>query len=347
MPAAQGRFSRQVRVPQIGESGQAKLAHAKVLIVGVGALGTHTAEALGRAGVGQLLLVDRDIVELSNLQRQHLFEEGDATNGTPKAVAAAARLARLNSGCEVQPHVADCSAAFLDETFPSDAAKPDLVLDGTDNFPTRYLLNDWCARHDVPWIYAGAVGTEGAAMVIPPRGPCLRCIWPDPPANADVANCETAGILSPAIAAVTAFQVAEALKLLTGNTEATAAGIFTCDVWRGSYQRQELATTPAPDCPVCSRQDFPALSAPPTAAVTLCGRDAVQVDPPRREPVDLATLATRLQGAVEELRRTPHLLRFVADGCRFSVFPGGRALVFGVRDPLRARALYDRWVGLG
>ena len=248
----------------------------------------------------------------------------------------------MRADCAVEAIVDDCSPALLRDL----THVPDLVLDGTDNFATRYLLNDWCAQQDRPWIYAGAVGTEGAAMVIPPAGPCLRCVWPDPPANADVQNCETAGILAPAIAAVTAFQVAESLKLLAGQPEAVTRGVYTCDVWRGSYQVQQLADRPAPDCPVCQGTEYPALTAGAPSAVTLCGRDAVQVDPPRAVPVDLEALAHRLGDAVDGLTRTAHLLRFEVDGCRFSVFPGGRALLFGVRDPLRARALYDRWVGV-
>lgn len=334
------RYSRQIRVAGIGMSGQQRLRDAHVLLVGCGALGTHSADALARAGVGSLSLVDRDIVEWSNLQRQVLFAEADAAAGTPKAVAAAARLAEANSECRTFPYVADCSPDFL-EHLP---ARPDLVLDGTDNFPVRYLLNDWCAQKRIPWIYAGAVGTEGAAMVVPVGGPCLRCLWPEPPQQADVGNCETTGILAPAIAAVTAFQVAEALKLLVG-AEPTR-GVFTCDVWRGHYAVLQLAARPSPDCVVCAGGTFPALVAERTSAVTLCGRDAVQIDLPQKRALDLDALARRLAGSASDIVRTPHLLRFVADGCRFSVFPGGRTLLFGVQDPLRARALYDRWIGL-
>lgn len=334
------RYSRQERVAGIGAAGQDRLRQATVLVVGCGALGTHAADALARAGIGRLWLVDRDIVEWSNLQRQVLFTEADALAGLPKAVAAAARLGEVNTECAVTAHVAECSAAFLG-SLP---ALPDLVLDGTDNFPTRYLLNDWCRQQARPWIYAGAVGSEGASMVVSSDGPCLRCLWPEPPAGNDVGTCETAGILAPAIAAVSAFQVAEALKLLVGEAP-TSRGVFTCDVWRGHYAMLPLASGPAADCVVCARHEYPALTAPPTAAATLCGRDAVQIDPGRRTGVDLAALARQLGGIVAELGATEHLLRFQVDGVRFTVFPGGRALLFGVRDPLRARALYDRWVG--
>lgn len=334
------RYSRQTRVAGIGESGQQALQRATVLIVGVGALGTHAASALARAGVGRLWLCDRDVVELSNLQRQQLFSERDAEQGTPKAVAAAARLQAVNSGIEVQPFVADCTVEFL-RALP---ALPDVVLDGTDNFATRYLLNDYAVQQQRPWIYAGAVGAEGAAMVIRPSVTgCLRCLWPQPPSPGEFGTCETVGILSPAIAAVSAFQVSETLKLLTGAEP--CGGVFHCNIWLGQYAVTGGSRPIAEDCPSCVQHVYPALQQGAPVAVTLCGRDAVQVDPPRRSPVDLALLQQRLQPAVQGLQRTAHLLRFEVEGCSFRVFPGGRALLFGVSDPLRARALYDRYVG--
>ena len=341
-PDGMRRYSRQIRVPGIGEKGQQAICSSTVLVVGMGALGTHAADTLARAGTGHLWLCDRDIVDWTNLQRQVLFTEGDATGGTPKAVAAAQALRLVNSSITIEPHVEHCTAEFLD-ALPR---LPDLVLDGTDNFPTRYLLNDWCSQHNVPWIYAGAVGNEGVAALFAAGGPCLRCLWPTPPSGSDVASCETAGILAPAIASVTAFQTAEALKLLAGRRDDNTNGLFTCDVWRGQYGVTQLMAEPDPDCPVCRRQEYPALQAGQSEAVTLCGRDAVQIDPPSRRAIDLDTLATKLEGVVEGLERTRHLLRFSADNARFSVFPGGRTLVFGVADPLRARALFDRWVGI-
>jgi molybdopterin-synthase adenylyltransferase len=332
------RYSRQSRVAGVGDSGQRKLANSTVLIVGAGALGTHLSESLVRAGVGTLHIVDRDIVEWSNLQRQVLFTEADAEEGLPKAIAAAQRLRQINSDTNIVAHIDNCSAEFLAQWHES----IDLVLDGTDNFPTRYLLNDWCRQQSIPWIYAGAVGTEGASMVITAQGACLRCLWPTQPNQSDVGNCETNGILEPAIAAVTAFQSAEAIKLLLGRTPTT--GVFTCDVFRGHYAVVEVSNGSADDCAVCNGSSYPALNEPPTTAATLCGRDAVQIDPPGKRTVDLNTLAERLATSVENLTQTPHLLRFEVDGCKFTVFPGGRALLFGVNDPLRARALYDRWL---
>lgn len=338
-----GRYSRQVRVPGIGEAGQQRLQRSTVLVVGVGALGTHAAAALARAGIGRLWLCDRDVVELSNLQRQQLFRERDAEGGVPKAVAAAARLREINSTIEVREFVADCTREWL-LALP---ALPDVVLDGTDNFATRYLLNDWCVQQGRPWVYAGAVGAEGASMVVRPgAGGCLRCLWPEPPGPGEYGTCETAGILQPAIAAVTAFQVAETLKLLCAP-EQCSGGVFHCNVWLGQYGVTGGQRPVADDCRSCVRKEYPALVQGAPTAVTLCGRDAVQVDPPRRVPVDLAVLQRRLAPAVQGLERTAHLLRFEVEGIGFRVFAGGRALLFGVTDPLRARALYDRYVGAG
>lgn len=337
----QGRYSRQIRVAGIGDEGQLALQRATVLVVGIGALGTHAAEALCRAGVGRLWLCDRDVVELSNLQRQVLFTERDAELSTPKAVAATERLAAVNAEVEVRPFVADCTREFL-AALP---AVPDVLLDGTDNFATRYLINDYAVQQGRPWIYAGAVGAEGAAMVIRPGVTgCLRCLWPAPPAPGEFGTCDTAGILAPAIAAVSAFQVAETLKLLCAPEQASG-GVFHCNVWLGHYAITGSVRPVANDCPSCVQKTFPALLHGGPTAVTLCGRDAVQIDPQQRAMFDLGQLQLRLQPAVQGLVRTPHLLRFEVEGCSFRVFPGGRALLFGVTDPLRARALYDRYIG--
>jgi adenylyltransferase/sulfurtransferase len=335
------RYSRQQRVAGIGPDGQAAISRATVLIVGIGALGTHTAASLCRAGVGTLWLCDRDLVDLGNLQRQVLFDERDAQEGTPKAIAAARALRAANSAVAIEPFVAHCGPDFL-AALPR---LPDLVLDGTDNFATRYVLNDWSKQQRVPWIYAGAVGSEGASMVVRPDGPCLRCLWPDPPQGHDVGTCETVGVLEPAIAAVTAFQAAEALKILAGRTADTTRGIFTCDVWRGSYSVLGAMSEQDPQCPVCRRERFPALLAGEPTAAVLCGRDAVQIDPPRRGTIDLEALRGRLAAVVVDLERTPHYLAFTADGIQLRVFASGRALLFGVHDLLRARAVYDRWIG--
>jgi adenylyltransferase/sulfurtransferase len=342
MEAMQDRFSRQVRFASLGPDGQERIGASRVLLVGVGALGTHIAGSLVRAGVGTLWLVDRDIVELDNLQRQVLFDEDDARHGRAKAPAAAAHLRRVNSRCDLRP----IAEEFTAEVFAALGAPPDLILDGTDNFATRYLINDLAARAGIPWVYGGAVGATGAAMaVVPGRTPCLRCFVPEAPPAGEVGTCETDGILEPAVAAVAAFQSAQALKILAGRLDAVASGALAIDVWADRWGVRLRSGGPDPSCPACSGRDYPALRAPALEPVLLCGRAAAQVFPQPGARVDLPRLAAHLQRAAEDIELTPELLRFRADGCRFSVFPGGRALVFGVTDAQRARVLYDRYVG--
>jgi adenylyltransferase/sulfurtransferase len=341
-PAEPGRYDRQARFAGIGNAGQQRLRGAHVLVVGVGALGSHVADALARAGVGRLTLVDRDIVELHNLQRQVLFDEQDAAQARPKALAAAARLAAVNRDVEIVPIVAQFDAALFEHLQPA----PDLILDGTDNFPTRYLINDLAVRAGRPWIYGGVVGAEGTAMtILPGRTPCLRCVFPHAPPGGEVANCETAGVLAPAVAIVAAFEVAEALKLLTGNAARITPGVQVLDVWNLRFATMLVARAPDPDCPTCGRREFPALLSEPARCTSLCGRNAVQVLPPRGTEIDLARLAHNLRPVVRDLEASAHALRFDADGHRFHVFAGGRAIVFGTGELDRARALYDRWIG--
>lgn len=315
-----------------------------MLLVGLGALGSNLADTLTRAGVGELILVDRDVVELSNLQRQVLYDEADAQAGRPKAEAAAARLVTVNSNVRIRPLCVDFTPRTFEEI--ERAEELDLILDGTDNFATRYLINDLALQHCIPWIYAGVVGTHGTAMVIlPGQTPCLRCLIPEPPATGESATCETAGVLLPAVQAVTSFQAAEAIKILTGATDAVTRGIVMMDLWNHRHSLHMQHAGPSEHCATCRGEDFPALRADWSESVSLCGRDAVQVYPRGTEKLRLKPLADNLAGAVDHIRLSDTLLRFEVDGCRFSVFPGGRALIFGVTDPQRARALYDRYVG--
>lgn len=338
------RFEKQRRFSAIGPAGQRELAGASALLVGVGALGTHSAASLARAGIARLALVDRDVVEVENLQRQVLYTEADAEQSLPKAVAAAGHLRAANGGCDIRPVVED----FSPRTFAELGFRPDLILDGTDNFATRYILNDLSVREGIPWIYGGAVGSRGTAMVVlPGESACLRCVMPDPPASGEVETCETGGILEPAAAAVAAFQSAEALKILSGHPERVTRGVLTLDVWAGTSAVRLTGSGGAPDCPACGRGEFPALAHPGPRAVVLCGRQAVQVHPSGTASLDLDRLARNLGGAVEGLERTPHLLRFTAEECSFRVFPGGRTLLLGVEEAGRARVLYDRYVGAG
>lgn len=311
-------------------------------MVGVGALGSHVADALARAGVGELWIVDRDVVVEDNLQRQVLFCAEDARRGDPKALAAARRLAEVGGVCRVLAHAEEFDAACY-ERLPR---RPDVVVDGTDNFATRLLINDLCARDGVPWIYGGVLGARGAAAVVRPgRTPCLRCWIPDPPPAGETGTCETEGVLEPAVAAVAAFQTAQAIKLLAGHADRVADGVYHVDVWQDRYGMSLAAASSSRECPVCARGEFPALTGGHRRATTLCGRDTVQVRPCRGTRVDLRRLASRLGGVVQSLRHDDELLRFTVESCRFSVFPDGRALIFGPADPERARSLYDRYVG--
>ncbi len=336
------RFSRQTRFAPLGPEGQARLRRGSVLVVGIGALGTHAAAALARAGVGELYLVDRDVVELHNLPRQALFTEADAAHGRPKAIAAAARLRRIASACRVHPLAEEFDA----DLFARLERRPDAIVDGTDNFATRYLINDLAHRHAIPWAYGGALGARGSAMaVLPGATPCLRCLVPQAAPADQIGTCETEGILAPAVAMVAAFQTAQVLKVLAGQRDAVARGVLEVDVWEDRFALRLRRASPSPDCPACGAGTYPALEVGPRVAARLCGREAVQVLPHPGAAVDLAHLASRLRGAADGVELTPQLLRFVADGCRFSVFPSGRALLFGVSEPRRAQVLYDRWVG--
>ncbi|HLG97528.1 MAG TPA: ThiF family adenylyltransferase [Bryobacteraceae bacterium] len=330
------RYSRQILFPGIGEAGQAKLLDARVAIAGCGALGSFQAGTLARAGVGFLRIVDRDYVELSNLQRQWLFDECDAEQALPKAVAAARKLALINRDIQIDPVVADLTPSNAGEIF----GDVDLILDGTDNFETRYLINDYAVDRGKPWIYGAAVGSYGIAMpVVPGRTACLRCVYPDPPADAQP-TCETAGVLGPVTALIASLQAAEALKLLC-DVEISRK-ITTVDIWSGEI-RQVTHPGPGAECPACGRREFPFLSERSRAPVSLCGHNAVQIHE-RRRPLDLRQLAASLErlGAV---RANEFALRFETPPYLLTIFPDGRAIVKGTTDTGIARSLYARYIG--
>jgi adenylyltransferase/sulfurtransferase len=343
------RYSRQVLFAPIGEHGQQSLASGHAAIVGVGATGAATASLLARAGVGRLTLVDRDFVEPSNLQRQVLFDEDDARECLPKAEAARRHLARVNSGIAVTAHIADLTPRNAEELLGA----ADIVLDCTDNFETRYLINDLCVRDGQPWIYAAAVGAYAATMNILPRpksgekaagGPptaCLACIFPSSPTG-NVETCDTAGILSTAVNFAASIQVTEALKLLTRQAAQMRRTLLAYDLWTG--ERSEIsAATPRADCEVCGQRRFRALAGEGRAPITLCGRNAVQIHEHAR-PIDLAALARRLE-PLGQVRANGLLLRFRSSGHTITVFRDGRALIQGTTDIGRARSLYARFIG--
>jgi molybdopterin/thiamine biosynthesis adenylyltransferase len=330
------RYARQERFAPVGPDGQRRLRAARVLVVGCGALGSALAETLTRAGVARLTVVDRDYVEPQNLQRQSLFDEEDAARALPKAVAAAARLRRLNSDVEVRGLVADLDVALARDLV----AEADLVLDGTDNFETRYLLNDVCLGAGVPWVYGACVGAHGAVLAVRPGvSPCLRCVLGERPRTSE--TCDTVGVIAPVVQVVAGLQAAEALKLLLGRMEALLGGLVTVDLWTGGFEVTGFDGR-APWCPSCTAARYDYAEAGPAPAAILCGRDAVQIR--GAASLDLAQLAGRLRAAGEVLAND-HLLRFRSREAELVAFGDGRVLVKGTSDPARARSLYARFVG--
>ena len=335
------RYHRQSILPQIGAAGQARLADATVAILGCGALGTVAADGLARAGIGRLILVDRDLIETTNLQRQTLYDEADARDSRPKAVAAAERLARVNSDIKIEPRPVDVDAdnvlALVEEA--------DLTVDGTDNAATRYLLNDAAVKLGKPWIYGAAVSVEGRAMaVIPEKTPCLRCVFPDPPPPGELETCDTAGILAAASGVVGNLQAALALRTIVSGDPPMALQAF--DVWNGEFRTIDLSSAKTADCPCCGHGEFPFLDQPPGDAVALCGRDAVQIRTPRAT-WELAALAKKL-GPLGDLSETPMMLRFTPrdrPGIRMTAFRDARVIVQGTTDPAVARSLHARYFG--
>lgn len=330
------RYSRQIRFAGIGPAGQQALASATVAIAGCGALGSFQAAALARAGAGRLLLIDRDYVEWSNLQRQWLYTEEDAKEARPKAAAAAAAIARINSAVQAEAVIADLSPANAEEIL-SPAA---VILDGTDNFETRYLLNDVAVKLAKPWIYGGAVGSYGIVMpVIPGQTACFRCVYPQAPGGVQP-TCETAGVVNTVTSLVASLQVSLALRLLTGNSP--DGRITTVDVWSGAL-RNVPPPQRDPACGCCVHRKFAALDSHSRAPVSLCGRNAVQIHE-RRRPLDLAELRERL-APLGDVRANEFALRFFLPGYEMTIFPDGRAIVKGTTDPGLARSLYARYVG--
>jgi molybdopterin/thiamine biosynthesis adenylyltransferase len=339
------RYDRQQILPQIGPGGQARLAKSRVLLVGCGALGSTAADLLVRAGIGHVRIVDRDLVELTNLQRQVLFDEQDAAEERPKAVAAAERLHAINREIRIDPIVADLNAGNI-ESF----ADVDLIVDGTDNIATRYLINDVAVKREIPWIYGGCVGVEGRVWGIwPSRTGCLRCLFPEPPNPSDMPTCDTAGVLGPAAAVVGALQAATAIRFLVEGPEASHQSKLTIlNIWDGNF-RQMAFTPPQPDCPCCTHRKFPYLSTNGRDFTTnLCGRNAVQVVSVQRGPeIDLSAAADRWQ-KLGEVGRTPWFIRCkLSDpsGIDLTLFPDGRLIVRGTSEPMRAASIYARFVG--
>ena len=346
------RYVRQVIYPGIGESGQRALLAAHVTLIGVGATGSVLANHLARAGVGHLRLVDRDFVELNNLQRQLVYDEDDVAQVLPKAVAIARKLRRINSTIAIDDLVADVNATNIAGLI----ADADVVLDGTDNFATRYLINDACVKSGKPWVYSGVLATYGMSMTIRPGiTPCLRCVMGELPAPGTVPTCDTAGIIGPIVTLLGSVAAAEAIKLILAAADPAPAGtppelntgMIHIDLWDHTYEKFDLGG-PRPDCPACGGRRFEFLNAEAGSRITsLCGRNAVQVSTVGAPSMDLAALAERLRGAnVGAIQANAYLLRAEIDGYEFTIFPDSRGIIKGTADEAVAATLYARYVGM-
>jgi molybdopterin-synthase adenylyltransferase len=335
------RYSRQVLFNGIGSDGQQRLAESRAVIIGCGALGSAQAEALARAGVGHLRIVDRDFVETSNLQRQTMFTESDASERMPKAIAAANHIHTFNKEIVTEPEIADVNHSNIERLIEN----CDVVLDGTDNFATRYLINDACVKHEVNWIYGAAVGSYGVTMTVRPhQTPCLRCVFEEAPPAASAPTCDTAGVIMPIISIVAAVQVSEALKLLTGQVERLHGSLMQFDVWRNEWRKINPGP-PSSECPTCALGRFETLAA--TAgdfAAIMCGRNAVQISPAAPTRIDFESLAQRLRGA-GEVKFNDYLLRFRTGEYEVTVFQDARSIIRGTNEMNTARSLYAKYIG--
>jgi molybdopterin-synthase adenylyltransferase len=338
------RYHRQMLFPAIGEKGQARLAEARVVVVGCGALGTAVAEVLARAGVGYLRLVDRDVVEWSNLQRQSLYTEADCREHLPKAIAAARHLDAINSTITVEEHVAD----LIPDNARQLLSGVDLILDGTDNFETRLLVNDFAVSAEVPWIYGGVLGAYGAtATFLPGETACFQCLFQESTAPLEPASCDTVGILAPIIRVVAAHEAMEALKLLTGNRAALRGTLLLMDLWENRVREiaMRISAEDGAACPCCGQRRFRHLDGRSHSVMTvLCGRESVLLRPGRRGSLDLAALEAGLHGH-GPATRNEYVLKLEVEGLTLTIFPDGRMLVHGTDDEARARSLYARYIG--
>ncbi len=337
------RYARQARFAPIGEQGQAKIQQGRVLICGCGALGSVLANTLGRAGVGRLRLVDRDFVEITNLQRQVLYDERDVEEYLPKAVAAASKLALINSEIEVEPIVTDVNADNVLEL----CRDVDVILDGTDNFETRFLINDVAHELGIPWVYGGCIGAEGQTMtVLPGKTACLRCLMPEVPPAGSTPTCDTAGIVGSVINVIASIQALEALKILVEDWDAINPCLAIFELWENRFRQVRLdGLRDQTNCPTCKQGDFPWLRGEKGSQSTaLCGRNAVQVSPGQVPTLSLEQLAEKLRG-LGDVSSNRYLLRFAVDGYQLTIFPDGRAIVGGTEDIGIAKSVYAKYIG--
>lgn len=336
----QEKYSRQMLFAGIGEEGQKRLLASSTVVVGCGAIGAAAAGLLVRAGVGRVRILDRDFVESSNLQRQTLFDEDDARAALPKAVAAERKLRAINASVAVEGKVSDLNPRNAEELL----AGFDLILDGTDNFETRFLINDFAVHSGKPWIYAAAVASYGVTMTVRPGlTPCLACLLESSTNGHGLEEtCDTVGVLGPIVNLIASLEVAEALKLLAGREESLHNRLISCDVWSGHFQSVRVAQNPG--CRACIRHEFSYLQGQAQPHITLCGRDSVQIHE-RGRILDLGGLQERLAATVSDVRHNEFLLCFRVESYQMTVFTDGRAILKGTKDPAVARSLYARYIG--
>jgi len=336
------RYQRQARFAPLGEEGQQKLMAGRVLVCGCGALGSVVADTLVRAGVGFVRIVDRDFVELSNLHRQVLFDERDAAAQLPKAVAAAQRLAHINSSVQIEPHVADLNSTNI----RSLADDVQVIVDGTDNFETRFLVNDYAIETETPWVFGGCVGAEGQTLaIVPGETPCLACIMPEPPPAAAMPTCETTGVLAPIVNVIASLQAMETIKLLSGNRDQLNPALTIVDLWNNQIRSIGVSAGRTENCPACGERNLDWLAGRRGSSVTrLCGRNSVQISPTSAEPVNLSLLAEKLRRAGPVVAND-FLVRLEIEDYLLTIFADGRTIVGGTDDPAVARTVHAKYVG--
>ncbi len=338
------RYARQTRFGPFGEAGQHRLQSSRVFVCGCGALGSVLAELLTRAGVGHLRLADRDFLEITNLHRQVLYDEDDVAAELPKAIAAQRKLQRINSNVDIEAHVRDVDFTNIESMLVG----VDCIVDGTDNFETRFLLNDAAHQFQIPWVYGGCIGAEGQQMtIVPGQTPCLRCLMSDVPPPGTTPTCDTAGVLGPIVNVIASMQAMEAIKLLSGNAEAISKTLNVIDLWDSRLRQIKLdALREHSDCLTCQKEEYPWLAGEKGSHTSvLCGRNAVQLSFPERDKVSLESLAEKLQ-SVGQVHANPFLIRVEVEGYKLTVFPDGRAIVGGTEDVAKAKTIYAKYIGL-
>ena len=338
------RYSRQILFRQIGEDRQKLLMNSTAVLIGCGALGTISSSYLVRAGVGQLRIIDRDYIEESNLQRQILFDENDISENLPKAIAAQTKLQKINNKVKTEGIVTDANYSNIDE-LTKDA---DIIIDGTDNFETRFLINDFCVKNSVPWIYGACIGSRGVVMnIIPPTTPCLRCVFETMPQIGSFPTCDTAGVIGPIAGIIASFQVAEAIKILTGDHASVNKDLVEINVWETKFRQIDISELKdINDCPTCKLHNYEFLEFEAGSMTTfLCGKNAVQVMSRSADKINLQQLEQRL-GYITDVKSNAYMLKFKINDHSFTVFADGRAIISGTADSRTAKSLYSKYLGM-